>query len=274
MNDWNLGCRLPLALESPPANVTQAAAHRLDRFDIDDQERLFEPGCTGDDLALVVQHDRVPVEDELVLASDGIHERDVTDVVARASGQHLLALALLADVKRRGRDIRDQLCAREREVGRGRSRLPDVLADGGADEHVAVLEQDEVAARREIAVLVEHPVVREEALAVDRLHLAGRTNCERVVQVAVEVRRADERDDAAGRARNLLERALGSLQELGPQQKVFRRVAGHRQLGEEDDLGAGLLGVLHPTDDFLAVPVEVADRGVDLSQCEAHGFRL
>ncbi len=274
MNDGNLGRRLPLALEGPPANVAQPPAHRLDGIDVDDQERLFEPGRTGDDLALVVQHHRVSVEDELVLAPDCIHERDVTHVVARASGQHLLALAFLADVERRGRDVRDQLCAREGEVGRGRTRLPDVLADGGADEHVAVLEQDEVAAGGEVAVLVEHAVVRQEALVVDRLHLAGCTDREPVVQVADEVRRADERDDAAGRARNLLERALRVLYELGPEQEVFRRVAGHRELGEEDDLGAGLLGLLHPADDLLAVPLEVADRGVDLSQCEAHSFRL
>ena len=94
------------------------------------------------------------------------------DVVARARGQHLLALALLADVERRGRDVRDQLRAGEREVGRGRPGLPDVLADRRADERVAVLEQDEVAAGREVAVLVEDAVVRQEALAVDRLHLA------------------------------------------------------------------------------------------------------
>ena len=65
-----------------------------------------------------------------------------------------------------------------------------------------------------------------------------------------------------------------ALTKLGPEQEVFGRVAGHRELGEEDEVGAGLLGLLQPAEDPLAVPVEVADRGVDLSQCEAHSFRL
>ena len=50
--------------------------------------------------------------------------------------------------------------------------LPDVLADRRPDERAAELEQEQVAARREVAVLVEDAVVGQEALAVDRLHLA------------------------------------------------------------------------------------------------------
>ena len=83
----------------------------------------------------------------------------------------------------------------------------------GPSEHLAVLEQEEVAARSEVAVLVEDAVVRQEALAVDRLHLAGGADRARVVEVAVEVGRADEGDDPAGLARDLRERALGGVDE-------------------------------------------------------------
>ena len=161
---------------------------RLLGLDVDDEQRLLEPRRAREHLALVVEHDRVPVEDELVLPADGVDEGDVADVVARAGRKHLLSLALLADVERRRGDVDEELRAREREVGRGRAGLPDVLADGRPDQGVAVLEQEEVAPRREVAMLVEDAVVGEEALAVDRLHLAAGADGAGVVEVAVEVR--------------------------------------------------------------------------------------
>ena len=168
-------------------------ADRRDGIDVDDEQLLLEAGGARDHLAFVVEHDRVAVEDQLVLPADRVAERDEARVVARAHLQHLLALAVLADVERRRGDVRDQLRAGEREIGRRRSRLPDVLADRRADEHVAEAQQEQVVARREVAVLVEDAVVRQVALAVDAAHLAVREHEARVVEIGVEVRRADER---------------------------------------------------------------------------------
>ena len=50
--------------------------------------------------------------------------------------------------------------------------------------------------------------------------------------------------------------------------------AGDRELGEEHEVCAGLLRLVEPREDPLPVAVEVADRRVDLSECESHGFRL
>src|SRR6185503_9114960 len=163
-----------------------------------------EPGRARQHLALVIEHDGVSVEDELVLAADGVDEGDVADVVSRAGRKHLLSLPLLADVERRGGDVDEELRAREREVGCRRAGLPYVLADGWPDQSIAMLEQEEVAPRSEVAVLVEDAVVREEALAVDGLHLAARADRAGVVEVAVEMGEADERDEAAGLPRDLL----------------------------------------------------------------------
>ena len=61
-------------------------------------------GARAITVALVVDHDRVAVEDQLVLAADEVAERDGAEVVARALDQHALALAALARVVgRRGR---------------------------------------------------------------------------------------------------------------------------------------------------------------------------
>ena len=105
-------------------------------------------------------------------------------------------------------------------------------------ERVAVLEEVEAVARREVAELVEDAVVRQEALLHERLHLAARADGRGVVEVAVEVRRSDDGDDPARRASDLLERLLGGTHEAGAQQQILRRVAGDRELGEEDEVGA------------------------------------
>ena len=212
--------------ERAAARVGQPARDDGRRIDVDEHQRLLEARRAREHRALVVDHERVPVEDQLVLAADGVAERDVRRGVARARAEHLLALAVAQQVERRRGDVHDQLCAGEREIGRGRPRLPHVLADRHADERVAVLEEVEAVTGREVAELVEDAVVRQEALLDDRLHLAARADGGRVEEVAVEVRRADDGDDAARRARDLLERPLGRADEAGPEQQVLR--AGSR----------------------------------------------
>ena len=91
-----------VAREGAPAHVAEPACDRHRRLDVDDQQRLLEPGRPREHLAVVVQHDGVPVEDELVLAADRVDEGDEGDVVARPRGKHLLALTLLAEVERGG----------------------------------------------------------------------------------------------------------------------------------------------------------------------------
>ena len=212
----------------------------------------------------------MPVEDQLVLAANRVAERDETRVVARACDEHLFALAFLSDVIRRSGDVREQLRAAEREIRRRRSGLPHVLADGRTDQRLAELQQDQVASRSEVAVLVEDAVVREEALADERLHLTARAHRARVEEITVECRRADQRHDPAARPGDAFERALRRADEPGAEEEIFRRVAGDDQLGEEDDVDALLLGLLDPRDDALGISVQVADHGVDLGERKAH----
>ena len=101
------------ALELAAAHVAEPAADRLGRVEIDDEQRLLEPGRARDHLALVVEHDGVAVEDELVLAADEVAEGEVRRVVARPGDEHLLAVLGLADVERRGGEVDDQLRAGE-----------------------------------------------------------------------------------------------------------------------------------------------------------------
>ena len=127
-------------------------------------------------------------------------------------------------------------------------------------------------AGREVAVFVEDAVIREEALAIERPYLARGADRAGVEEVAVEVGRADERDDPAGRARDIRERALCGADEARAQEQIFRRIPGDRQLRQEDEIGAACLCLFDPRDDTVAVSVQVADDGIELRKGESHRF--
>jgi hypothetical protein len=270
VHDVHRRSRLALPGERAPPHVAKPPADHCARLDVDDQQRLFEARPARDDLALVVEHARVSVENQLVLAADRVAERDEAGVVARTRDEHLLALDLATDVERRRADVHEQLRAREREVGRRRPRLPHVLADGQTDERLAELEQHELAPGREVAVLVEDAVVRQESLAVDRLDVAVRADRARVEEVLVEMGEADDCDDVLRFARDLAQRRCCGADEARPQEQIFGRVAGDGELREEDEFGARLARFTEPREDEAAVAVEVPDDGVDLSEREPH----
>src|SRR5581483_7194748 len=269
-DDCGLREVFPVARQRAPPRLRQSPSDRRRRVDVDDEQRLLEARRSGQHLALVVEHARVAVEDELVLAADCVHECDEGGSVARPLLEHLLSLAVLADVERRGGDVHEQLCSGEREVDRGRPRLPHVLADGDPDQRLAEPEHDEVAPRREVPLLVEDAVVREEALPVDRLHLAACADGARVVEVAVEVGGADERRDLLGRGGDLLERPARGAHEPRPQEQILRRVAGDGELREQREIRAGRPRLLQPGQDQRPVTVQVADSRVDLREREPH----
>ena len=84
VDDRHLRGRVALALERAAAHVAQPPADRLVGLDVDDEQRLLEPGRAREHLALVVEHDGVPVEDELVLAADGVARRRRSTTLSRA----------------------------------------------------------------------------------------------------------------------------------------------------------------------------------------------
>ncbi len=150
----------------------------------------------------------MPVEDELVLATDEIAERQVRARVAGPRDEHLLALFRLAHVVRRRGKIDDELCTGEGEICGGRPRLPQVLADRRPGVDLRHAQKQEVAAFGEVAVLVEDAVVREKVLSIDPLHATVRAHRAGIREVTVEPRCSDERDDSLGGPSDLLERVV------------------------------------------------------------------
>ena len=175
-------------------------------------------------------------------------------------------------MERGRREVDEELRAREREIGGRRAGLPDVLADRGADVQLPEAEQDEVAAFGEVAVLVEDAIVRQELLAVHGADLAFRAHRARVREVAVEPGRPDEGDASVRGAGDLLERVARGPHEPGPEKEVLGRVAGDRELREDDEIGAFAPCVGEEREDLLAVAGEVADDRVQLRERDPQGL--
>ena len=173
-------------------------------------------------------------------------------------------------MERRRREVDEQLSSGEGEIGRRRAGLPHVFADRDAHEHVAELQQHEIAPGREVAVLVEDAVVRQVALAIDALHRAVGQHGAAVVQVALEQRDADERRDSRATGRDLVERRTCRSDESRTEQEILRRIPRDSQLGEDDQVCALTASGLELSEDPVAIPVEIADDDIDLRQREPH----
>ncbi len=266
--------RFARTIQIASAHVAQPAADGVGRLDVDDEQVLLKAGCACDDLARRVEDNRVAVEHELILPADHVAERKIRARVARPGDQHLLALLGFSDVERRGREVHDELSSGESEIGRRRARLPEVLADRRSDVRVAEPEQHEIASLREVAVLVEHAVVREELLAVDSAYAPVGADGARVGQVSVEPRRADECHESGRGRSDLVEGLAGGTHEAGSKKEILRWIAGRGELWKHDDVCSGLPGLREGVEDLRAIPVEITDHCVQLAESDSQGFSL
>ena len=192
---------------------------------------------------------------------------------------------LLAEAPRRGGEVEQQLRSAGGEFLGGTAVVaavvqehlvvPDVLANGDAHFRAENFHRRVAGRRLEVAILVEHVVVRQQRLVADGGHLAVLQHGGGVLRRAAGVgfvgggvaHHGDRHAAALGQA---LERLLVLPEERRLGQQVARRVAAQRQLGQHNQRRAGLVGTPPCVDDFVHVPVEVADGGVDLCDGNFH----
>ena len=226
-----------------------------------------KPGARASTSPSLVEHERVPVEDELVLAADRVAERDPHAVLPRTRGEDRLALLGPPDVEGRRREVDDELGARRDELGRRRPGHPHVLADRDPDARARHVDECEVVAGGEVALLVEDAVVRQVPLLGPAGHLAVHADRAGVVEVAVEESGTPTSATRPVRlGRDALERGARGAHEARPQEQILGRIARHGELGEDDEVGAGGPGLLEAREDQLAVPLEVSDGRIDLAR--------
>ena len=135
-------------------------------------------------------------------------------------------------------------------------------------------EQNELAPGGKVAVLVEDAVVRQVLLAVDTPQLPSREHGTRIGEVALEERAADEGRDPLGRSGDLVEGRARSPDEARSQEQVLRWVPRDRELGKDDEVGAGGMRLTDRVDDEGAVAGDVTDDRVELGEGEPHARRL
>ncbi len=129
----------------------------------------------------------------------------------------------------------------------------------------------------EVAPLVEDIVGGQERLAHDVGHPAAVDQGGAVVETAPVGRLAPlgEPDQRRGRPAGprrgqRVERGARRLDERGTLEQVLGRIPAERQLGEDGQRGAARLGRSQGLQHQPAVPVEVADGGVDLRERDLH----
>ena len=210
------------------------------------------------------------VEHEFILASHQPAEGDEREVVTRALGEHALALDALARVVGRSGDVHDQGRPGQRLLGGRRSGLPDVLAHRQPDAVRTDVQHSPGGAGLEVALLVEHTVVGQVHLAIDGVDGAVGKHRGGVVHVLGALGKADDRDRPARVRCQLLERCARAREEVLAQEQILGRVAGERQLGEQDQIGVRPAPGLVTGADQREVAVDVADGCVQLAQRQAH----
>ena len=89
-------------------------------------------------------------------------------------------------MKRGGREVDDEVGSRRREVGGRRTRDPHVLADSDSDLRAGDIDERDLAAGHEVALLVEDAVVRQVPLPRVCGHFAVGADRTCVVEVTVE----------------------------------------------------------------------------------------
>jgi hypothetical protein len=160
-----------------PLDGTDAGRQRQ----VADEQLLGELRRAGEHLAVGADDHAAPVEDQLVLPPDRVAEREGGGPRTGALGDHLLAGVPLPPGEWGGGGVDDESGAGGRLLALRRAGNPDVLADRQAHRGPVHLYQGRLAARLEVAALVEYAVVGQMHLAVDATHPAIREHRQRVV---------------------------------------------------------------------------------------------
>ena len=250
--------------------VVQARVEHLVEIDIGDHQVLFERLAFGDHFAILIEDHAAAIEHDLVLPADQIDVAHDGDVIRGAGRDHAAAAIGLAGMVGRRRQVQDHLGAAAHHLFLGRSaREPDVLAHVDAEHHAVEREHDAVALGREVAVLVEHAIVGQVALARGTDEAAVVEDRRRVVEVDIALERAHGHRHAGGMRGERTGVLETGLDEPGLQEQVLGRVARQDHLGEREQLDAQRACAGDGVDDPGGIAVEVADGRIDLGETDA-----
>jgi hypothetical protein len=257
----------------------------------DDEQRLLEERRPRQHRAVGAEERRGAVEQQGVVPAHLVHVGHRSAVAAGRGGEHPLPQRWLPHGVGRGREVHhqrgpagDELANWVALVARALPEalvVPDVLADGEPEPEPEALGRGSGAPRggQEVARLVEDVVGRQEGLPAHRGHATSLDERHGVVEPGGrspggplrEAHREGHAPGPGGRLRQVAERRLAAVEELGEIEEVARRVAAERELREHHQRRPGGARALYPVADLGCVPVEVPDGGVDLGEGDPAG---
>ena len=151
---------------------------------------------------------------------------------------------------------------------------PEILANGDTDFPPADLEEIDPGGRLEISILIENIVGGEQRFA-NALHRLGAPQQsgripEWLPRAFVHINVADEERHLAHVRMQLGDPLQVQRDEARLEEKVLRRVPADRELRSDDELGALITQRVVGSDYLSGIPGKIADRGIDLSETDAH----
>ncbi len=206
--------------------------------------------------------------------------------------QHAVAQFSLTAVVRGGRDVENERTAAAHQLlhrvdgiqaaGPEQLIVPGIFADGEGEALVRQGVELLTLSGSKIALLVENIVERQKPFGLDELHPAVAQQRSRIHHLFTRSGRSggdvtadDCQRPAGGRGGGNLSNGLpGSCHKRRFVQKIGGRIAANRQLREQNDVCPRRRGLTRKVDDFLCIPQEIPNRGVDLSKSDLHFFSL
>jgi hypothetical protein len=237
-----------------------------------------------------VGDERTAIEDELVVAADGVDVHDGAIEFEGRIGHQFLPDGTLAVMPRTGRDVDHQIAALRGELPyrietvvqlarRDHGMRPDVLANGDTDALTGVFDHGGRGRGLEIAVLVEDVVGGQQAFGRNGAYAPPQAEGGGVVKrpaLTGKIGRhgADERGYVAHGGGNLRKGFGGVGHEVALEQQVARRIAADDQFRENHEFrtlgherGVGV-------ENLAAIAGKIADGRVELGETDAHGSRI
>ncbi len=256
------------------------------RGEVDDLAGFGEGGEAGGYRAVGRGDEAAAVEDQLVVAADGVAIDHGHGEVAGEGGDDAFAQVSLARIPGTGGEVDQEVDALAAEQGDGVHLVqalvagglvgPDVLADGHADAEAGVVHDGGGLGGLEVAVLVKHVVGGEQAFFRDLLYATVLAKGGGVEGAPAGGRGvgddgADEQRNLAGGGGELGGGVFHVAHEAAAQQEVARRVAADGELGGDDQLGPGGDEFVVGGEQATEVAGEIADGGIELGEADAHG---
>ena len=210
------------------------------------QIRLKAPGA-GHEPALFVEDTASAIEDQVVVAAYLIDVEERNPVLFRQVSQHGLAVFLLAGGEGRGGEVDDSLGSRRHQLLHGIgvvatafpkvAIVPDILADGDAEDSISQLQDLRLCRRLKVAVLVKYIVSGKQRLFKGPLHPAITKKGGRVEERTAHLTRIGL--GQAHQKRREIGKLFGQVAQDGPtalykigiEEQVAGRVAEQCQLG-------------------------------------------